>query len=82
VIKGTRISVDFLAELLRAGWSPQEIIDSYPHLTPAGVYDALSYYFDHQEEIERWLEENTLEKLAERSGFVIEKSGRVVFERE
>jgi uncharacterized protein (DUF433 family) len=81
-IKGTRISVDFLADLLEAGWSPQDILESYPHLTPAGVYDALSYYFDHQDEIDQWRAENTLEKLAERYNFVIEESGRIVFKRE
>jgi hypothetical protein len=30
-----------------------------PHLTLAQVYDAMSYYHDHQAEIERELSENT-----------------------
>jgi hypothetical protein len=29
-----------------------EILQHYRHLTPAQVHDALSYYFDHQAEIE------------------------------
>jgi len=34
------------------GWSAEEIVRQYPHLSPAEVYAALGYYFDHQEEID------------------------------
>ncbi len=33
VIKGTRLSVDFLLELLANGWSEEQLFDSYPNLT-------------------------------------------------
>lgn len=33
VIKGTRLSVEFLVELMANGWSQQEILDNYPQLT-------------------------------------------------
>lgn len=33
VVKGTRLSVDFLLELLAAGWSEEQLLDSYPNLT-------------------------------------------------
>ena len=32
VIKGTRLSVDFLLELLANGWSEEQILESYPNL--------------------------------------------------
>jgi uncharacterized protein (DUF433 family) len=32
-IKGTRLSVDFLLELLANGWSEEQLFDSYPNLT-------------------------------------------------
>lgn len=32
-IKGTRIGVEFLLDLLASGWSEEQILDSYPHLT-------------------------------------------------
>jgi uncharacterized protein (DUF433 family) len=32
VIKGTRLSVDFLLELLANGWSEEQIFESYPNL--------------------------------------------------
>lgn len=72
--------MDFIARLLRAGEEPWEIIATYPHLTPAAVYDALSYYFDHQDDIDRSIDESTLEAVAERYGFTIDSSGRVVYD--
>jgi uncharacterized protein (DUF433 family) len=41
------------------GETPEEILEKYPHLTLAQVYDALSYYYDHQEEIDRDMEADT-----------------------
>ena len=29
-----------------------EILREFPQLTPAQVHDALSYYYDHQEELD------------------------------
>ena len=79
VIAGTRITVALIARLLRAGDEPAKIIASYPHLAPAAVYDAISYYLDHQPEIDRYIEENTLERLAERHGFVVGDDGKVIY---
>jgi len=33
VIKGTRISVELIVDLLAEGWTTQQILDSYPNLT-------------------------------------------------
>lgn len=33
IVKGTRLSVDFLLELLANGWSEEQLFDSYPSLT-------------------------------------------------
>jgi uncharacterized protein (DUF433 family) len=79
-ISGTRIAVAFIVGQLRAGGTPQDILASYPHLTPAAVYDAISFYYDHQAEIDRFIEENTLEAHAERYGFTIGDDGRIRFE--
>jgi uncharacterized protein (DUF433 family) len=35
----------------RAGMSPEEIVARYPQLTMADVYAALTYYWDHRDEI-------------------------------
>lgn len=51
-IAGTRISVRTIVERIRLGDSPEQIVESYPPLTLAQVYDALSYYHEHRSEIE------------------------------
>jgi uncharacterized protein (DUF433 family) len=36
-IRGTRVAVDFVRELLAEGWTPQEIARHFGHLTADGV---------------------------------------------
>ena len=37
VVKGTRIAVEMVIDLLAAGWTQQQILDSYPTLNTEGV---------------------------------------------
>ena len=60
VIQGTRTSVRAIVENWRLGLSPEEIVIHMPHLTLARVFEALSYYSDHQEEINECIEKNQL----------------------
>jgi uncharacterized protein (DUF433 family) len=55
VIKGTRFPVSSIVQNHRRGLSVDEILRDFSHLTPAQVYDALSYYYDHREQMEREL---------------------------
>lgn len=41
---------------------PEEIPIGLPHLTLAQVFEALSYYSDHQEEINEYIEKNHVPK--------------------
>lgn len=34
IIKGTRLSVDFIIRLLAQGWNEQQIFENYPQITP------------------------------------------------
>lgn len=43
VIKGTRIAVEFLMELLANGWTHEQILKSYPHLSKDDIQAALHY---------------------------------------
>lgn len=43
VIKGTRISVEFILELYASGATREDIIRSYPHLTEDDIHAALLY---------------------------------------
>lgn len=58
IIVGTRTPVRAVIELWRLGYAPEEIQGELPHLTPAAVFDALSYYSDHQEDINGCIERN------------------------
>ena len=58
IVKGTRTSVRAVVELWRLGYAPEELLKELPHLTLAAVFDALSFYSDHQEEVNRYIERN------------------------
>ncbi len=60
IIKGTRTPVRAIVELYRQGVPPELIPQRLPHLTLAQVFDALSYYSDHQDEINRHIERNRI----------------------
>ena len=60
IIKGTRTPVRAIIENWRLGLPPEEILTRLPHLTLAQVFDALSYYSDHQEEINAHIERNRI----------------------
>jgi uncharacterized protein (DUF433 family) len=58
IISGTRTPVRAVVENWRMGLCPEEIPSHLPHLTLAQVFEALSYYSDHQSEINAYIEEN------------------------
>lgn len=60
IIKGTRTPVRAIVEMWRIGVLPEEIPHRLPHLTLAQVFDALSYYLDHQTEINEYIEQNCI----------------------
>ena len=51
VVRGTRLSVDFLLSLLAAGWSTDDILRSYPTLTDKGLQAVFAFAADivHEE---------------------------------
>jgi uncharacterized protein (DUF433 family) len=60
VIAGTKFPVRSVVNyVLRQGMTPEELVAEFPHLTLAQVHDALSYYYDHQKEVDRDIAENT-----------------------
>lgn len=60
VIKGTRTPVRAIVELWRMGLSPEEIRTKLSHLTLAQIFGALSYFEDNSEEINGFIEKNTI----------------------
>ena len=60
IIKGTRTSVRAIVEMWQLGLPPEEIPSHLPHLKLAQVFDALSYYSDHQVEINAYIVRNRI----------------------
>ncbi|MBS3077545.1 DUF433 domain-containing protein [Candidatus Pacearchaeota archaeon] len=43
IVKGTRISVEFILEMLSSGMSIERILEEYPHLKREDILAALEY---------------------------------------
>jgi uncharacterized protein (DUF433 family) len=52
-VRVAQIVMDYLAH----GWSVDEICRQHPYLTPAEAHAAMTFYFDHQAEIEEEIAE-------------------------
>ena len=78
IIKGTRVPVRAIVLHYKASETLEEILEAYPHLPPAGVFDAISYYLDHQEEIEAFIEENRPERVMEKHGLMVGAKGQLL----
>lgn len=50
IVRGTRLAVEFILELLAAGRTEQEILDDYPGLTRDDILACLAYasYLAHE----------------------------------
>ncbi len=80
IIRGTRVPVWVIALHYKAGETLEEIVEAYPHIPPAALVDAIGYYLDHQEEIERLIEENRPERVLEELGLQIGPKGLLVLQ--
>lgn len=52
VIRGSRFPVSSIVWNHKLGLTVEEMLREFPALTPAQIHAALSYYYDHQAEIE------------------------------
>ncbi|HEX5720484.1 MAG TPA: DUF433 domain-containing protein [Thermoanaerobaculia bacterium] len=46
VVKGTRLAVEFLLDLLGAGWTQEQLLANYPTLTPEGLQAVFAFAAD------------------------------------
>jgi len=66
VIRGTKFPVRSVVNyVLHQGISPEELVKEFSHLTLAQVYDALSYYYDHKESVDKDLRDNSTNSTPE-----------------
>ena len=43
IIRGTRLAVEFIVELLANGWTEQQIVENYPGITHEDISACLHY---------------------------------------
>ncbi|HEU0293348.1 MAG TPA: DUF433 domain-containing protein [Anaerolineales bacterium] len=55
-IAGSRVTLDTVVGAFIRGATAEEIAQQYPSITLANVYATISYYLQHQEEVEKYLE--------------------------
>ena len=70
-VAGTRIKVKHVYTWVeRMGMTPAQVVAEYPHLTMAQVHAALAYYWSHQDEIHRDIEneEKLVSELKAKAG--------------
>jgi len=78
-VRGTRIPVRAVAELLLRGEPFEEIAATYPHVEPAALQDAIGYYADHRSEIAAEIEANELANILDRVDATLDSKGVIRF---
>lgn len=48
--------IEVVLDKLAYGWSPEEMHRQHPHLSMAQIHAALSYYYEHQDEVDADIE--------------------------
>jgi uncharacterized protein (DUF433 family) len=51
-LQGTRITVQYIVNEIKAGVTPEEIVTDKPFLSLASIYAALSYYYVNKETLD------------------------------
>ncbi len=62
-VEGTRLPVWQIALASQNGSSVEELVGTYPDLTPAAVHSALAYYWDHKTEVDAEIEAHRPERV-------------------
>ena len=72
-IDGSRITVQYIVNEIKAGVTPEEILEDKLHLTLAGIYTAIAFYYankksldaefaEYDQECDRFIAEYTIGK--------------------
>jgi len=79
ILRDASIAVWLIVALWKAGDSLEEIQAAYSHVKLAAIYDAISYYFDHQAEIEQQIEDNKIENALKKHNATMTEDGIIKF---
>ena len=53
--------IEVAMDMLAHDWRPEDIQEQHPHLSLAGIYAALAYFYDHQAEMEAQIERQRIQ---------------------
>jgi uncharacterized protein (DUF433 family) len=67
--------IELILDKIAYGWSPEELRFQHPHLTLGQIYSALAYYSDHQEILDKVIEQqlkhvDQMEKNAQKTPLI------------
>jgi uncharacterized protein (DUF433 family) len=60
-VGSTRVLLDLVISAHNAGATPEQIVESYPTLDLADVYDVIAYYLRHRAEIDQYIGQRAVE---------------------
>ncbi len=63
IISGTRTRVSNIVAYYKLGLSSDELVREFPHLTLSQIHDALSYYYEHQKEIDKEIDDESEDNI-------------------
>ena len=63
-VAGTRVTLDAVLSLYKAGATPEEIADDFPSLELADIFAVITYYLRHRSEVDAYLEQGHREAEA------------------
>lgn len=64
IVEANTKVIEVAQDMLFLGWDAAEIHEQHPHLSLAQIHAALSYYYDHKEELDADLERRDAELAA------------------
>ena len=50
IIKGTRLTIEFIVKLLASGWDQKQIIENYPQLSKAHLQAVFSFILENMQD--------------------------------
>ena len=77
IISGTRVRViDIAIEYDRRGLTPDQIVDAHPHLNLESIHDALSYYYENRDSIDKIIREKkqVVKRIAKKTPSILKKA--------
>ena len=60
-VGGTRVTLDTIVRAFNQGHTAEEIASHYPAVPLADIYAVIAYYLNHQEDVQRYLQQQTVE---------------------